>query len=314
MEYFIPSPKKGSESKAKVISRRAFALTSFKFVFMAMVVSRLFYLQIIKRDEFVIKADKNRFRKWKLAPSRGLILDKNDNIIADNFQVFKIALIPNEIRSMDNFLSSFSKILPITNNEISYYKKKYKVHNKNLPFVLDKNLNWNEFSRLNYVIHNIQGAQPFMSYERTYMYPNEFAHILGYVGTPNQKDLNQIDANYLGVPNLKVGKIGLEKNFNKSLLGTPGSAIYEVNAFGKRVKNVEKIDGINGSRIKTSIDKDIQIYAYQQLKEKSGSVVVMNMYGRVLCCVSSPSYDPNKFTYGISYKDYDVLKKNEKKR
>ena len=148
MEYFIPSPKKGSESKAKVISRRAFALTSFKFVFLAMVVSRLFYLQIIKRDEFVIKADKNRFRKWKLAPSRGLILDKNDNIIADNFQVFKIALIPNEIRSINVFLSSFSKILPITNNEISYYKKKYKVHNKNLPFVLDKNLNWNDFSRI----------------------------------------------------------------------------------------------------------------------------------------------------------------------
>jgi penicillin-binding protein 2 len=313
MEYFIPSPKKGSESKAKVISRRAFALTSFKFIFLTTIVSRLFYLQIIKRDEFIIKSDKNRFRKWKLTPSRGLILDKNDNIIADNFQVFKIALIPREIRSIDNFLSSFSKILPITNNEISYYKKKYRVHNKNLPFVLDKNLNWNEFSKLNYVIHNIQGAQPFMSFERTYMYPNEFAHILGYVSTPNQKDLNQLDPSYLDVPNLKVGKIGLEKNSNKSLLGIPGSAIYEVNAFGKRVKNVKKIDGTKGVRIKTSIDKDIQIYAYQQLKEKSGSVVVMNMYGSVLCCVSSPSYDPNKFTYGISYKDYDVLKNNERK-
>ena len=90
MEYFIPSPKKGSESKAKVISRRAFALTSFKFVFLVMVVSRLFYLQIIKRDEFIIKADNNRFRKWKLTPSRGIILDKNNNVIADNFQVFKI--------------------------------------------------------------------------------------------------------------------------------------------------------------------------------------------------------------------------------
>ena len=73
--------------------------------------SRLFYLQIIKRDEFIIKADKNRFRKWKIAPSRGLILDKNDNIIADNFQVFKIAIIPKEIKSIDNFLSSFTKII-----------------------------------------------------------------------------------------------------------------------------------------------------------------------------------------------------------
>ena len=103
MEYFIPSPKKGSESKAKVISRRAFALTSFKFIFLATIMSRLFYLQIIKRDEFIIKADKNRFRKWKLTPSRGTILDKNVNIIADNFQVFKIALIPREIKSIDNY-------------------------------------------------------------------------------------------------------------------------------------------------------------------------------------------------------------------
>ena len=178
MEYFIPSPKKGSESKAKVISRRAFALTSFKFVFLVMVVSRLFYLQIIKRDEFIIKADNNRFRKWKLTPSRGIILDKNNNVIADNFQVFKIALIPREIKSIDSFLSSFSKILPITNNEISYYKKKYRLHNKDFAFVLNKNLNWTDFSKLNYVIHNLQGAQPFMSYERTYIHPNEFAHIL----------------------------------------------------------------------------------------------------------------------------------------
>ena len=90
MEYFIPSPKKGSESKAKVISRRAFALTSFKFVFWQLIVSRLFYLQIIKRDEFIIKADKNRFRKWKLAPSRGLILDKNEILLQIIFKFLKL--------------------------------------------------------------------------------------------------------------------------------------------------------------------------------------------------------------------------------
>ena len=313
MEYFIPSPKKGSESKAKVISRRAFALTSFKFIFLATIIARLFYLQIIKRDEFRIKSDKNRFRTWKLTPSRGIILDKYDNIIADNFQVFKIALIPKEIKSIDIFLLSLSKILSVTNSEIAHYEKKYRTHNKNLPFVLDKNLNWSEFSKLNYFVHALKGAQLFMSYERTYLYPNEFAHTLGYVSKPNQEDLNQLDDRYWNVPNLKVGKIGLEKNSNTNLLGIPGSAVYEVNAFGKRVKNIKKSDGINGSMIKTSLDKDIQTYAYQQLKKKSGSVVIMNMYGNILCCVSSPSYNPNNFTYGISHKDYDVLKKDNRK-
>jgi len=313
MKYFVPSPKKESESKSKTISRRAFVLTSFKFVFFAAIVSRLFYLQIVKREEFIVKADKNRFRKWKLTPFRGPILDKNDNIIVDNFQVFKIAIIPKETKSFDFFLSSLSKIIAFSASEITFYKKKYFQHNKNLPFVLDKNLNWSEFSKLNYSIQNLEGVQPFVSYERTYLYPYEFSHILGYVSAPNKKDLNSLGALYEGVPNLKVGKIGLEKKINQDLLGIPGSATYEVNAYGRRVKQVVKNNSIDGATIKTTIDKDIQIFAYEQLKNTVGSIVVMDMYGNVLCCVSSPSYDPNKFTYGMSHKEYRLLTEDEKK-
>jgi penicillin-binding protein 2 len=313
MKYFVPSPKKEYESKSKTISRRAFVLTSFKFVFFAAIVSRLFYLQIVKREEFIVKADKNRFRKWKLTPFRGPILDKNDNIIVDNFQVFKIAIIPKETKSFDFFLSSLSKIIAFSASEITFYKKKYFQHNKNLPFVLDKNLNWSEFSKLNYSIQNLEGVQPFVSYERTYLYPYEFSHILGYVSAPNKKDLNSLGALYEGVPNLKVGKIGLEKKINQDLLGIPGSATYEVNAYGRRVKQVVKNNSIDGATIKTTIDKDIQIFAYEQLKNTVGSIVVMDMYGNVLCCVSSPSYDPNKFTYGMSHKEYRLLTEDEKK-
>jgi penicillin-binding protein 2 len=313
MKYFIPSPKKGSESKSKTISRRAFVLTSFKFIFFATIVSRLFYLQVIKKDNFIVKSDKNRFRKWKLTPFRGSILDKNDNIIADNFQVFKIAIIPKEIKSLDFFLSSLSKIVPLSDSEIRFYKKKYYQHNKNLPFVLNKILKWSEFSKLNYVIHNFEGAQPFVSYERTYLYPYEFSHILGYVSIPNKKDLNSLGVLYQGVPNLKVGKIGLEKKINQNISGVPGSATYEVDVYGRRVKQVEKEDSIDGTTIKTTIDKDIQIFAYEQLKNYAGSIVVMDMHGNVLCCVSSPSYDPNKFTYGMSHEKYKLLLEDEKK-
>ena len=124
MKYFTPSPKKGSESKSKLISRRAFVLTSFKFVFLATIISRLFYMQVIKKDEYTIRSDKNRFRSWKLTPSRGVILDKNDHVIADNFQVYKIALIPKEIKSINNFFSSLSELIPLNQDEIDLYKKK----------------------------------------------------------------------------------------------------------------------------------------------------------------------------------------------
>jgi penicillin-binding protein 2 len=313
MKYFIPSPQKGSESKSKTISRRAFVLTSFKFIFFATIVSRLFYLQILKRNDFIIKSDKNRFRKWKLAPFRGPILDKNDNIIADNFQIFKIAIIPKEIKSLDFIISSLSKIIPFSDSEITFYKNKYYQHNKNLAFVLDKNLNWSEFSKLNYSIQNLKGAQPFLSFERTYLYPYEFSHILGYVSAPNKKDLNSLGILYEGIPNLKVGKIGLEKKINQNIIGVPGSATYEVNSYGRRVKRIIKEDSIDGTTIKTTIDKDIQIFAYEQLKNYAGSIIVMDMYGNVLCCVSSPSYDPNKFTHGMSHEEYKLLSKDEKK-
>ena len=211
MEYFTPSPKKGSESKGKIISRRAFVLTAFKFAFFATIVSRLFYLQVVKRDDYMIRADKNRFRNWKLAPSRGVILDKNDNIIADNFQVFKIAIIPKEVKSVNKFFLSLSQIIELKQEEINFYKKQLSKNNKYQPFVLSRNLNWKEFSKLNYNIQNLQGAQPFISYERTYKYPFEFSHIVGYVSAPDRNDLNRLGTNFRDAPNLKIGKFGLEK-------------------------------------------------------------------------------------------------------
>ena len=313
MEYFTPSPKKGSESKGKTISRRAFVLTSFKFAFLAAIVSRLFYLQIIKKDDFLTKSDQNRFRSWKITPSRGMILDRENNIIADNFQVYKIAIIPKEIKSISSFFSSLSKIINISDDEITFYKKQILKNNKYQPFVFSKNLNWKEFSKLNYNIKDLPGIQPFLSYERTYVYPLEFSHILGYVSIPNKNDLNKLSDNYWDVPNLKIGKIGLEKRFDKDLLGLPGSATYEVNVFGKRVKQVIQKDGENGKVVKTTFDKDIQNFAYSRLKDLTGSVVVMDMLGNIICCTSSPSFDPNKFTYGMSHDEYKSLQNDERK-
>ena len=206
MEYFTPSPKKGSESKAKTISRRAFVLTSFKFVFLATIISRLFYLQVVKKDEFLTKSDKNRFRSWKITPSRGVILDRENNVIADNFQVYKIAIIPKEINSISSFFSSITKIIDLSEDEIQFYKKQISKNNKYQPFVFNKNLNWKEFSKLNYNIKDLPGVQPFISYERTYLYPNEFSHILGYVSVPNKNDLNKLNDNYWGCSKFKNWK------------------------------------------------------------------------------------------------------------
>ena len=313
MEYFNPTPKKGSQSKSKVISRRAFILTSFKLAFLATVLGRLFYMQIIKKNDYEIQSDKNRFRQWKTTPSRGLIIDRNNSVLADNFQVFKLAIIPKETKSLETTLNNLNKVITITEKQKNYFIKQYSKHSKYQPFVLDVNLKWNEFSKLNYYLSNYNGIQPFISFERTYLYPKEFSHILGYVSEPSAKDLNKLQQEFIGVPNLKIGKTGLEKTFDNYLLGKPGKATYEVDAYGRRVKKVIHIDGKEGKVIKTTFDKDLQIFAYNRLNELSGSVVVMDMSGKILCCTSYPSFNVNNFTYGISHEDYNKLKVDEKK-
>ena len=313
MEYFNPTPKKGSQSKGKVISRRAFILTSFKLAFLATIVGRLFYMQIVKKNDYVIQSDKNRFRQWKTTPSRGLIVDRNNDILADNFQVFKLAIIPKETKSFEKTLNNLTKVIKITERQRNYFIKNYSKHNKFQPFVLDLNLSWNEFSKLNYYLQNNDGIQPFVSFERTYLYPKEFSHILGYVSEPNIQDLRKLQKNFIGVPNLKIGKTGLEKIFDNYLLGAPGTATYEVDAYGRRVKKVVHVDGEKGKVIKTTFDKELQIFAYNRLNSLSGSVVVMDMYGKILCCASYPSFNSNDFTYGISHEDYNKLKADEKR-
>ena len=118
----------------------------------------------------------------------------------------------------------------------------------------------------------------------------------------------------INVPGLKTGKNGFEKSFNNMMIGTPGIQRFEVNAFGKRIKELEFVKGTAGKNFRTTIDQEVQTLTSELLKEKSGSVCVMDIYtGDIVTLVSSPTFDPNKFVHGINQEDWDDLIKNKKK-
>ena len=105
-----------------------------------------------------------------------------------------------------------------------------------------KNLSWKTIAKINYNLSNIPHIQPLVSYERTYQYPKEFAHVVGYVAEPNKKELKKISENLLYVPNLKIGKNGIEKRFENIIIGSPGKSVIEIDAYGKQLNKLVLIE------------------------------------------------------------------------
>lgn len=151
-----------------------------------------------------------------------------------------------------------------------------------------------------------------LSVSRDYPLSENYTHVLGYVSMASAKDIlnNDIIKNN-HVPGLKVGKTGLEKSFENDLIGSNGIQRYEVNAYGKRINQIDHQEGTKGKTIKLTIDTEVQKLSNELLKDLAGSISVMDIYtGDIIAMHSSPSFDPNLFLFGISQDDWQLIRNN----
>ena len=316
MEYFSPTVKKGIESKSKTISRRGFVLGLAKVAFFGIITSRLAYLQLFKSNEFKQLSDRNRYREIKEVPERGVIYDFKNRIIASNNQVYLLSIFPSEIKNLNEFFYSLRPYVDFDILEIKKFKReiyRHKKTKKHQAYIIDKKLPWKVISNINYNLSNISYVQPIVSFERTYSHAKEFAHIVGYVGEPNKKDLKSMSEKFLNTPSLKIGKNGIEKKFEDLIIGSPGKSVIETNAFGRQLKQISYNQGIKGKNFNSTLDSELQVFANKTLGNESGSVIVMTTRGEIRCCTSSPSFDANLFTYGINSFEYKKYLRDEKK-
>ena len=307
----ISSRSKGV-SKVNVVNRRMFILSAAKILVFTGIVTRLFSLQINENKKYLTLSDKNRLREWRLPPVRGDFLDYFGKIVAGNTEVYQLHVIPEEVKNFKSLIARLKDIINLTDKE---YIKIIKKKNTQKPWdtiIVSENLSWEQFSKLNLYLHELNGVKPVLSVVRSYPYKENFTHILGYVSRASVSDLNENEAirkNH--VPGLRVGKVGLEKTFEKDLIGINGVQRYEVNAYGKRINQLDHIDGIKGKNISLTIDSEIQKFANTLLKNKSGSISIMDIYtGDIIALHSSPSFDPNLFSHGISNKNWKLIKEN----
>ena len=303
------------QNKSKIITRRMFILSVAKIAVFIAIISRLFYLQISENIKYRSLSDRNRLREWKIAPQRGIIEDFFGKKIADNTQVFQLHMMPEDVPNFEELFFKLSKLINFNESQRINLIKRLKKRRAWQPIIISDNLTWSEFSKINLFLHEIQGIKPVVGVARKYSKDGSSSHLIGYVADVSVKDLkNSKILREINIPGLKTGKNGLEKSLNEEIIGKPGFQRFEVNAYGKRIKELTSVKGTVGKNFRTTLDQEVQNFAGKLLKGKSGSICVMDIYtGDLVAMVSSPTFDANKFVHGIASKDWQDLINDEKK-
>ena len=298
--------------KIHTINRRMFIIGAAKLIVFTGIIARLFSLQITENKKYLTLSDKNRLREWRLPPVRGEFLDYFGNTIAGNVKVYQLHVIPEEVENFRYLMVRLKKILNLENNKFKKIIKQKKNQKPWETLIISNNLTWEQFTKVNYFLLDLVGAKPVLSVSRNYPFNENYTHILGYVSEASEKDILKNETIRIRhVPGLKVGKTGLEKTFENDLIGTNGVQRYEVNAYGKRISQLDHTDGLTGKTIQLTVDTEIQMLCNDLLKNIAGSISVMDIYtGEIVAMQSSPSFDPNLFLFGINQDDWQLIRNN----
>ncbi|MDA7544283.1 penicillin-binding protein 2 [Alphaproteobacteria bacterium] len=282
------------KKQVSLFNRRTFILFLLKLSLFSAVGWRLYNIQILDSSKYKTMSKKNQIDLEIIFPVRGKIFDRNRVLIAKNEKVYDVYLIPENTKSINNTLNALSQFIDIDFAkrrkviELSTQVKKFE------KIKIFENISWSVLEKIETNKYNLQGVFIAEDYLRVYPYKDNFSHLLGYISKPNQQELALPFISKM--PNLDIGKEGLEKSFNPLLVGKAGQREIEVNSNGRIIREISKVDSIKGEEISLSIDLRIQQYAINLLKShRAGSINVINIKnGEILCMASTPTYDPNK--------------------
>ncbi|WP_180060045.1 penicillin-binding protein 2 [Acinetobacter sp. YH12128] len=301
-------PLKNVQQEKRIYRNRVVISIGIVSFFMLLLVARYAYLQIKSYETFSTAADQNRIRLQPLAPSRGYIYDRNGVLLADNYPVFSATMSRADVEDIDDTVERLTPLLELTSEDIERFKSRIKTSKKTERVSIKLNLNENDIARFSEVKYQFPGVNIETQMTRYYPHGELFAHVIGYVGRINDKELKTIDKDLYAGSNL-IGKIGVEKSYEELLHGMPGNESVEADAFGNVLRHLGRKDPIRGNDLYLSLDYGLQMVASEQLADRRGAIVAIDpRTGEILALVSSPSFNPNLFVTGISSKDYSELR------
>jgi penicillin-binding protein 2 len=276
---------------------------------MAVLMARMYQLQILDSDQYQLMAEQNRIALRLINPLRGRILDRWGEELATNRLSYRVSIIEEQTTDTLQTLLRLGQLIPITDDRIQRVLEHTKRSRSFLPVTVAENLSWEEFARVNAKLTDLPGVYPDAGQSRFYPHPTDFTLLVGYVGPVTEEELLDLpkDPAFL-LPEFRIGKRGLEREFNDELRGSPGSRRVEVNALGREIRELNRDDGLAGQDIRLTVDSELQQFAMKRLGEQSASAVVMDIHsGEVLVMASAPGFDGNEFNHGISHENWRGL-------
>lgn len=302
--------------------RRTFVLGGLTALGGLALTGRLAQLQVVQAHQYATLSTNNQFNFRLVPPPRGRILDRNGVVIAGNRPSFRVLVVRDETKDLDQTLDLLGRLMPDTLERRRSIIRDVNAAPRFSPVPVKTDLNWDEFARINLYANELPGVMADMNEARFYPFGGSFAHVIGYVAKVSDRDIKAIKdegkepPQILYNPGFRIGRSGLEKALDEDLRGVAGGNRVEVDARGRVVK--EDVGGsrapVAGKDVVLTLDADIQNRALEVFGDESGGCVVMDVRnGDILCMTSAPSFDPNLFVGGVPSNVYRALSEYERK-
>lgn len=304
-----PIRLKDHERDTRLIrSRMLFAGLALVFLTL-LLMARMYYLQVVQFEHHSTLAENNRIHVQSLPPTRGMIYDRNGLVIADNRASFSLTLTRERAGDWEQVLNSIIEILELEPESRELFEKRIRQGRRPFePVPVMFELSEEQIARIAVNQFRLPGVEVAASLVRYYPQKEHFAHSVGYVGRINENELKRLDpVNYSGTHH--VGKTGIERFYEEQLHGQVGYEEVETNARGRVLRVLNRVEPVSGQDIYLTLDSRLQEAAELALDGRRGAIVALDPNtGEVLAMVSQPSFDPNPFVTGISFKAYGLLR------
>ena len=302
----------GLDWKINLVHRRIYLTAALMLITTVLILLQIFYLQVVQHDHFTTLSKSNHIKILPVVPSRGLIFSSDGILLADNRPSFTIEIVPERVADVDSVIDQLSRLITIIPDDIQRFRELKKRARRFEGIPLKLNLDDEEVALISVNRHLLPGVDLVANLSRYYPLANSLSHTLGYVGMIDEDEFEKLNkSNYRGTS--YIGKSGIEKTYEDLLHGYVGYQQVEVNAQGRKIREIYKEPPEPSKDLYLTIDASLQILAIQALSGRRGAIAAINTNtGAVLVSASSPGYDPNLFVDGIDRKIYaDLLRSKD---
>ena len=292
--------------------RRTFLIGAVQGGIGLLLAARMGYIAVAENAKYAMEAESNRVNLTLIPPRRGWILDRNGLPLASNRADFRVDIVRKRLADPERTVSQLTELLKFTPDETQDLRDRLSQAAGFQPVEVADGLDYDTFAAVSVRLPDLPGVVPQRGFSRYYPTGPSVGHLLGYVGAATKEEYDKEKIPLLVTPGFKLGKDGLEKQFEQTLRGQPGARRVEVTASGRIVRDLDTREDVQGHSIRLTIDGNLQDFAARRIGLQSAACVVIDCHtGGILAMTSMPCFDPNTFANGIGRIEWKMLNEDD---